>query len=162
MRRHLAALILVASMLTLAGSEPASAGAHPEHPTATPVKTYTLADYYAFAAAIQRAKYRKAMDYMAALARQARERAARKKVSAYPHGLCGGDLPTCAILRCESRGDIHAQNPRSSASGKWQILTSTWSGFHGYSQAKYAPERDQDDKARILWDHGRGRRQWSC
>jgi hypothetical protein len=77
-------------------------------------------------------------------------------------GQCGGSLPSCAVMQCESRGDIHAENPRSSASGKWQILRSTWSGFMGYPTASSAPEWVQDAKARLIYAGGAGRSAWSC
>ena len=81
---------------------------------------------------------------------------------AYPHGLCGGDLPPCYVMWRESRGDITAQNPHSTASGKWQFLDSTWAGYGGYAKARYAPEKVQDDKARLLWAGGRGCSHWSA
>lgn len=77
-------------------------------------------------------------------------------------GQCGGSLPSCEVMRCESRGDIHAENPRSSASGKWQILGSTWGHFMGYPTASSAPEWVQDAKARQIYAGGRGRSAWSC
>ncbi len=80
-------------------------------------------------------------------------------VNGYP---CGGSLPTCAILRCESGGNPTADNPRSSASGLWQILDSTWNGYGGYSRAKYAPASVQNAKAAAIWNGGAGRSQWSC
>ena len=77
-------------------------------------------------------------------------------------GACGGSLPTCAIMQCESGGDIHAENPTSSASGKWQIIDGTWNGYGGYARASDAPESVQDAKARQLWNGGAGRSQWVC
>lgn len=65
-------------------------------------------------------------------------------------GACGGDLPPCWIMMRESGGDIRAQNPDSSASGKWQMLDSTWAGYGGYAHAKDAPEWVQDAKARTM------------
>lgn len=88
---------------------------------------------------------------------------AEKARKSYPRGLCGGDLPPCYVMMRESKGNITAQNPRSTASGKWQFLDSTWAGFGGYAKARYAPERVQDAKARALWNHGRGCSHWrSC
>lgn len=77
---------------------------------------------------------------------------------------CGGSLPSCSVLRCENRsGDITAENPRSSASGKWQVVRGTWGGYGGYAEAKDAPEEVQDAHARELWDGGRGASHWaSC
>jgi len=73
---------------------------------------------------------------------------------------CGGDLPPCFVLWRESRGNPTAQNRRSSASGKWQAIDSTWAGFGGYRKARHAPPEVQDDFARRLWNGGRGCRHW--
>lgn len=80
----------------------------------------------------------------------------------YGSGACGDDLPSCSILECESGGNLVAENPRSTASGKWQFLDSTWAGYGGYARAMYAPEDVQDAKARQVWAGGRGRGQWVC
>jgi hypothetical protein len=91
-------------------------------------------------------------------------RSARLKASSVQSsGRCGGDLPPCSVMMCESGGSLTARNPRSSASGKWQILRSTWAGFGGYAEAWLAPEAVQDAKARQLWAGGRGAFHWrSC
>lgn len=78
-------------------------------------------------------------------------------VNGYP---CGGDLPPCYVLRRESGGNPTAQNPRSTASGLWQVLDSTWRGFGGYAKARLAPVDVQNAFARQLWDHGRGCSHW--
>lgn len=85
-----------------------------------------------------------------------------QQAAAYPSGLCGGDLPPCYVMRRESGGNITAQNPSSTASGKWQFLDSTWAGYGGYAKARYAPEKTQDAKARQLWAGGRGCSHWSA
>lgn len=77
-------------------------------------------------------------------------------------GQCGGDLPPCSVMKCESGGSLIITNPHSTASGKWQILDSTWNGFMGYARAKDAPEAVQDAKARQLYRNGAGRSQWVC
>lgn len=77
-------------------------------------------------------------------------------------GRCGGDLPPCYVMMRESGGDIRAQNPSSSASGKWQFIRGTWAGFGGYSEAYLAPESVQDAKARQLWAGGAGCGHWSA
>lgn len=73
---------------------------------------------------------------------------------------CGGDLPTCCILRVESGGSPGAQNPQSSASGLWQFLDSTWGGYGGYAHAKDAPPEVQNERARQVWAGGAGRGNW--
>lgn len=55
-----------------------------------------------------------------------------------------------AIARCESGGNIRATNPRSTASGKYQFLDSTWRGLGGSGRAKDAPESVQDAMAAKL------------
>lgn len=87
---------------------------------------------------------------------------ARLQRVVYGTGACGGDLPPCSVLECESHGNLVAQNPRSTASGKWQILDSTWAGYGGYARAMDAPESVQDDRAREIYAGGAGRRAWSC
>jgi len=75
---------------------------------------------------------------------------------------CGEPLPPCWVLRRESGGDIRSTDPRSTASGKWAFLNGTWGNFGGYHRAMYAPESVQDEKARLLWNHGRGCSHWSA
>lgn len=64
-------------------------------------------------------------------------------------------------MMCESGGDIRAQNSSSTASGKWQFLSSSWNGYGGYPEAYLAPESVQDDLARIFWDGGNGSSHWA-
>lgn len=80
----------------------------------------------------------------------------------YSSGACGGDLPPCYVMMRESGGDPTAQNPTSTASGKWQFLDSTWQNYSGYAKARYAPEWVQDEKARQLWAGGAGCAHWSA
>ncbi len=116
--------------------------------------------------------YRKWM--AAAVAYEAR----KAEAAAYPHGLCGGDLPPCWVMRRESKGDIrvwngicyapvgyagrHSPCGISSASGKWQVVRGTWAGFGGYLNAADAPESVQDARVRQLWANGRGCSHWSA
>jgi Transglycosylase-like domain len=76
-------------------------------------------------------------------------------------GRCGGDLPPCSVMQRESGGNIRAENPSSSASGKWQFIDGTWNGYGGYSHAADAPEEVQDAKARALWAGGAGCGHWT-
>ena len=78
----------------------------------------------------------------------------------YRSGQCGGSLPPCYVMRRESGGNIRAQNPRSTASGKWQFLDSTWRRHRGYPKARLAPEWVQDERARQVWAGGRGCSHW--
>lgn len=80
-------------------------------------------------------------------------------VNGYP---CGGDLPPCYVLARESGGNPTAQNPRSTASGLWQFLDSTWANFKGYAKARLAPVDVQNERARQLWAGGRGCAHWSA
>lgn len=80
----------------------------------------------------------------------------------YGSGACGGDLPPCYVMMRESGGNITAQNPTSTASGKWQFLDSTWGNYMGYAKARYAPEWVQDQRARELWAGGAGCSHWSA
>lgn len=77
-------------------------------------------------------------------------------------GPCGGDLPPCYVKMRESRGDYRAENPRSTASGAWQFIDSTWAGYGGYAHASDAPPELQDQRARDLWAGGAGCSHWSA
>jgi len=95
-------------------------------------------------------------------AQAARQAAAAKVAAAAPSGRCGGNLPPCYVMMRESRGNIRARNPSSSASGKWQFIDSTWAGFGGYAEAWQAPESVQDAKAAQLWAGGAGCGHWNA
>lgn len=75
---------------------------------------------------------------------------------------CGGSLPTCRVLECESHGDPKAENPSSSSSGLWQILDGTWNHYGGYHHASHAPSGTQNDKAVELWRNGEGKGHWQA
>lgn len=171
----LVALGLIASaILSVASPITAHADTHPTgiKPAPTTGMVYIEGKWYTRAEAAKIAAFAKA--YQAHLVRMwvatynynkwmawalAKERAA---AAAYPHGLCGGDLPPCYVMKRESGGSLTAQNPHSTASGKWQFLDSTWAGYGGYAKARYAPEKIQDAKARQLWAGGRGCGHWGA
>jgi Transglycosylase-like domain len=72
-------------------------------------------------------------------------------------------IPT-AIVMCESGGKNWPPNS-ATASGYYQILTSTWLLYGGgqYTpQAYLAPKPIQDLIAARIWDGGRGAGQWNC
>jgi hypothetical protein len=79
-------------------------------------------------------------------------------------GRCGGNLPPCGVMTCESGGSLTAVNGTNPArpAGKWQIIGPTWNGYGGYATADQAPEAVQDAKAEQLYAGGAGRSQWSC
>lgn len=65
------------------------------------------------------------------------------------------------IRWCESRDRYDAENPRSTASGAWQILDGTWNHFRGYHHASDAPRLVQDQKALLLY-RDRGTQPWNA
>lgn len=68
----------------------------------------------------------------------------------------------CRVILCESGGDPTAANPRSSASGVWQFLDSTWRSTTGLAPPASAyPAATQHDAALALWQRS-GWRPWSC
>lgn len=73
-------------------------------------------------------------------------RVARRRVVS--EGMPGQDVTLEAIARCESGGDYQAENPTSTASGKYQVLDSTWNGYGGYERASDAPPEVQEAWAR--------------
>lgn len=78
---------------------------------------------------------------------------------------CGGDLPPCEVARRESGGDYNAYNARGCGGmgcrGKWQFDPPTWGGYAGVWDPRDASPEDQDERARQIWDGGKGCRRWS-
>lgn len=87
-------------------------------------------------------------------------RAAAVPLSSGGSGSTGVDPRLERVAQCESGGNYRAKNPRSTASGKYQILDSTWNGYGGYRRAMDAPPAVQDAKAKELWAGGRGANHW--
>lgn len=108
---------------------------------------------YARPASIERAE-----DYDVRLPRASRGRASRGGTR--PRTGYSGDLPPMRVVMCESGGSYTAENPSSTASGRYQILDSSWAGFGGYRHAADAPPEVQDAKARAMWADGRGAHHW--
>lgn len=108
----------------------------------------------------QPASIEDAADYVLPPTRPTRPpRAARSK----PRTPRGGDLPPDHIVKCESGGSYTAENPTSTASGRYQITDGSWNGYGGYSHASDAPPSVQDERARQMWAGGAGWRHWrSC
>lgn len=77
-----------------------------------------------------------------------------------PEGNAGAmEQQLAAIARCESGGDYGAENPTSTASGRYQVLDSTWDGYGGYQRAVDAPPAVQEAWAREAWREA-GTRPW--
>jgi septal ring factor EnvC (AmiA/AmiB activator) len=77
------------------------------------------------------------------------------------YGAGGGWAIPYSVVQCESGGQDLTPNS-AGASGYYQILPSTWSGYGGYSQAYQAPKSLQDQRATQLWNGGSGASNWVC
>jgi len=67
-----------------------------------------------------------------------------------------------AIVQCESGGQNLPPNS-AGASGYYQIIPSTWSGFGGTGPAAYlASKAEQDAVATRIWNGGAGASNWVC
>lgn len=56
------------------------------------------------------------------------------------------------IAFCESGGRYNARNKRSTASGKYQFLNSTWAGRYGVKKAYLATPEQQEEAASELFN----------
>jgi hypothetical protein len=77
------------------------------------------------------------------------------------YGAAGGWSIPYSVVQCESGGQDLTPNS-AGASGYYQFLRSTWSGYGGYSQAYQAPKSLQDQRAAQLWNSGSGASNWVC
>lgn len=72
-----------------------------------------------------------------------------------------GPTPPEYIKQCESGGDYTAVNPNGHY-GAWQFSMSTWRSVGGTGRPDQASPAEQDYRASILWDNGRGASHWEC
>lgn len=72
-----------------------------------------------------------------------------------------GSLPPKYVSDCESGGNPRAVNPNGHY-GKWQFSQSTWESVGGTGRPDHASEAEQDYRASILWDNGKGAGHWEC
>lgn len=91
------------------------------------------------------------------LAINQRDRTAQRPAKIRSSGVSGCTLEY--IGQKESGNNYSAQNKRSTASGKYQYLDSTWNNYSGYARAKDAPPSVQDERASKDLAAGKAR-QW--
>lgn len=65
------------------------------------------------------------------------------------------------VKQCESGGDYTAVNPNGHY-GAWQFSQSTWNSVGGTGRPDQASPAEQDKRAAILWNGGKGASHWSC
>jgi peptidoglycan hydrolase CwlO-like protein len=95
-------------------------------------------------------------------AQQAAQQQAQAGSAGPALGPSGGWAIPYAIVLCESGGQNLPPNS-AGASGYYQIIPSTWSGFGGTGPAAYlASKSEQDAVASRIWDGGRGASNWVC
>jgi hypothetical protein len=77
-------------------------------------------------------------------------------------GPSGGWAIPYSIVLCESGGQNLPPNS-AGASGYYQIIPSTWTGFGGTGPAAYlASKAEQDAVASRIWNGGAGASDWVC
>lgn len=73
-----------------------------------------------------------------------------------------------AIAECESGNDPTAENPHSSATGRFQFIKGTWDwyGQKHWGDDFYKKDRkDWEDNSELAWslyDYGNGVKHWEC
>jgi septal ring factor EnvC (AmiA/AmiB activator) len=96
---------------------------------------------------------------------QAQQAAAEQAASSNPGpalGPSGGWAIPYPIVLCESGGQNLPPNS-AGASGYYQIIPSTWTGFDGTGPAAYlASKAEQDAVAARIWRGGAGASNWVC
>jgi septal ring factor EnvC (AmiA/AmiB activator) len=94
---------------------------------------------------------------------QAAQQAQQPVASSGPAlGPSGGWAIPYAIVLCESGGQNLPPNS-AGASGYYQIMPATWSGFGGTGPAAYlASKAEQDAIASRIWNGGAGASNWVC
>lgn len=65
------------------------------------------------------------------------------------------------IIKRESGGNPVAKNPRSTASGLYQFLDSTWANYGGFARAMDAPASVQREKFVLVMNNGYGYSHWN-
>lgn len=97
----------------------------------------------------------------AAVARSERLRApARVTTANVPSG--GFPAVMLRIRACESGGNYNAKNPRSTASGGWQFLDSTFTAVTGLAPPARAYSREVQDAAAMKLYREQGTRPWNA
>ncbi len=112
--------------------------------------------------AISKLKAKQAAEQAAAAAQAAATSSTPAATNSGPLGPSGGWAIPYSIVLCESGGQNLPPNS-AGASGYYQIIPSTWTGFGGTGPAAYlAPKSEQDAVASRIWDHGAGASNWVC
>lgn len=89
-----------------------------------------------------------------------------KPVTSAPVRYSGGcywepGTPPASVLQRESGGNPHIYNRSGSgASGCWQFMPGTWGGYKGYANAADAPPSVQNERAKQVWNGGKGCGHW--
>lgn len=74
----------------------------------------------------------------------------------------GEQAKACSVMMCESQGNPAARNPRSTASGLWQFLDSTWRATTGRSDRAFQASPDEQTAAAAALWRSSGWQPWVC